>query len=859
MSDLSGGDVSKPKPSQSPSPSGKELGGRPPPKPSFGGVSGSEAAGESAKQAKSGTPPNRLSVPLGEGGTSSASSGSSSSSDSSSEESEKEGAGKRAGKRLAGGLMGRLGNTKLGKGLNALGGAKRFISSAKAGGLAKTAAKFAWSKVKGLAKGAAKKAIKQGIKKGLMACYASMMCGVIVSAAALLLLAALAVGLVVVVVSGADQLSQIGQTEILTDEARREQITIDLQTEELSAIVDLDVDVPTPVLLFPAELMELGGHADWRIVATDTLASELERAAERAKELWPKWECESYSSTPALSTELSPETEPEPPPRPERVCIFVPPPLDEPPLLPISSEQGACAFAHALVPDAARLSLQRLEPADSYADRPLQALLDDPDRGLDWCADAAASITLWNNTSDNVDAEPEGCTTDCLVMLDTEGEQRTVALGGENVRQRSELILRLTQAMQTVPVGIWAKPDSGGGLSVCAHQPSGTIDRVREADIDGFVLVRLHSSGGFEEANRVSHCPQVPLCETDHSHDANWEHCRPPYEHEDETEEGVEDSELPPLQTWVTPDPESPPYPTFGQMASRARSGVAAATDIDIPDLWVSAGAAIDLGILELTDQQRVRLAQILLFKEQGDPSKPPPKVEIGAWQQRLSAEYGVSEADLQERWIGRVDSIGDPLGTCHWLPRLFLGNFCNGVIDKASKDALAAIGVTRDAIPAHDCEVPAPLAPGAKFPDLDKEDELQLVPLPQEWTPGDKDVWLAPCLLGTLEAILTASAASMPDGPLFVSSGYRPYDHQASIRRERGCEPETGSCPGVAPAGRSMHNTGLAIDFVDSTGTLIDVGTPSFRWMQDRLPSAGLLNLKGSVPEGWHWSPNAR
>ena len=685
------------------------------------------------------------------------------------------------------------------------------------------------------------------------------MCGVIVSAAALLLLAALAVGLVVVVVSGADQLSQIGQTEILTDEDRRTQIAIDLQTEELKEIVDLDVDVPAPVLLFPAELMELGGHADWRIVATDTLVAELDRAAERAKELWPKCVEASLIASDFDSIWAPPTTVPitEQPPESEPVCIYEPPPLDEPPLLEIPSEQGACAFAHALVPDAARLSMQRLQPADSYADRPVQALLDE--RGLDWCARAAASIFLWNSSPDIVDAEPEGCTTDCLVMLDTEGEQRTIALGGENVRQRSELILRLTQSMQTVPVGIWAKPDSGGGLSVCAHQPEGITDRVKEADIDGFVLVRLHSSGGFEGANRVSHCPQVPLCETDHSHDANWEHCSSSHEHDEDAGEDAGDSEPLPLQIWVPPDPESPPYPTFGQIASRARSGVAAATDQDIPDLWVSAGAAIDLGILELTDQQRVRLAQILLFKERGDPSKPPPKVEIGAWQQRLSAEYGVSEADLQERWIGRVDSIGDPLGTCHWLPRLFLGNFCNGVVDKASKDALAAIGVTRDAIPVHACDVPAPLPPGAKFPDLDKEDPLQLVLLPQEWTPGDKEAWLAPCLLGTVEAILTASAASMPNGPLFVSSGYRAYEHQARIRRERGCQEETGLCPGVAPAGRSMHNTGLAIDFVDSTGTLIDVGTPSFRWMQDRLPSAGLLNLKGSVPEGWHWSPNAR
>lgn len=81
------------------------------------------------------------------------------------------------------------------------------------------------------------------------------------------------------------------------------------------------------------------------------------------------------------------------------------------------------------------------------------------------------------------------------------------------------------------------------------------------------------------------------------------------------------------------------------------------------------------------------------------------------------------------------------------------------------------------------------------------------------------------------------------------LSSGYRSYSQQASLRAEK---------PGLAaPAGTSNHGWGLAVDLCDGVET--GVGA-RYQWLRDNASNYGFANpdwaLRGGVGpyEPWHW-----
>ena len=107
------------------------------------------------------------------------------------------------------------------------------------------------------------------------------------------------------------------------------------------------------------------------------------------------------------------------------------------------------------------------------------------------------------------------------------------------------------------------------------------------------------------------------------------------------------------------------------------------------------------------------------------------------------------------------------------------------------------------------------------------------------------------------LEAMLAAAEA---DGVYLTGSGYRDIATQIWLR-EQHCgssdyaiwEMPSGNCsPPVARPGYSMHEQGLAIDFVIGDDLIRSRGTTAFGWLSDNAARYGFYNLPS---EPWHWS----
>lgn len=102
--------------------------------------------------------------------------------------------------------------------------------------------------------------------------------------------------------------------------------------------------------------------------------------------------------------------------------------------------------------------------------------------------------------------------------------------------------------------------------------------------------------------------------------------------------------------------------------------------------------------------------------------------------------------------------------------------------------------------------------------------------------------------------------ARAEADGITLDGSGYRSTAEQVEIRRQV-CgtsdyaiwEMPSSSCsPPVARPGRSMHEKGLAIDFIVDGDLIRSRATPEYRWLADNAERYGLYNLPS---EPWHWS----
>lgn len=107
------------------------------------------------------------------------------------------------------------------------------------------------------------------------------------------------------------------------------------------------------------------------------------------------------------------------------------------------------------------------------------------------------------------------------------------------------------------------------------------------------------------------------------------------------------------------------------------------------------------------------------------------------------------------------------------------------------------------------------------------------------------------------LEALLAAAEA---DGVELTGSGYRDIETQIYLRTQH-CgssdyaiwEMPSGECsPPVARPGYSMHEQGLAIDFIIGDDLIRSRGTSAYEWLSEHAHEYGLYNLPS---EPWHWS----
>lgn len=118
----------------------------------------------------------------------------------------------------------------------------------------------------------------------------------------------------------------------------------------------------------------------------------------------------------------------------------------------------------------------------------------------------------------------------------------------------------------------------------------------------------------------------------------------------------------------------------------------------------------------------------------------------------------------------------------------------------------------------------------------------------------------VASSIRGRLASML---AAAQRDGVYLTGGGYRSSSSQIALRRAH-CGSSTyaiyqqrsSSCrPPTARPGNSMHERGLAIDFVDKGGALRR-SSAGYSWLRQHAAGYGFFNLPS---EPWHWSVNGR
>lgn len=107
------------------------------------------------------------------------------------------------------------------------------------------------------------------------------------------------------------------------------------------------------------------------------------------------------------------------------------------------------------------------------------------------------------------------------------------------------------------------------------------------------------------------------------------------------------------------------------------------------------------------------------------------------------------------------------------------------------------------------------------------------------------------------LVALLTAADAA---GIALDGSGYRNIDEQIQLRIQH-CGssdyaiwemPSSDCSPPVARPGRSMHEQGLAVDFIVGGDLIRSRSSAAYRWLAANAERSGFYNLPS---EPWHWS----
>jgi LAS superfamily LD-carboxypeptidase LdcB len=111
--------------------------------------------------------------------------------------------------------------------------------------------------------------------------------------------------------------------------------------------------------------------------------------------------------------------------------------------------------------------------------------------------------------------------------------------------------------------------------------------------------------------------------------------------------------------------------------------------------------------------------------------------------------------------------------------------------------------------------------------------------------------------IAGQVEGLLAAASAA---GVALSGSGWRDTSRQIELRQQHcGTTPyaiyemPADQCiPPVARPGRSMHERGLAVDFVVGGDLIRTRSHPAYVWLAANASRFGLFNLPS---EPWHWS----
>ena len=121
------------------------------------------------------------------------------------------------------------------------------------------------------------------------------------------------------------------------------------------------------------------------------------------------------------------------------------------------------------------------------------------------------------------------------------------------------------------------------------------------------------------------------------------------------------------------------------------------------------------------------------------------------------------------------------------------------------------------------------------------------------------RTITVACSIAGQLDKMLGAAAA---DGFTLTGGGYRDPNQQLAVRRTN-CgssdydvyqKPPNSCSPPTAYPGTSMHEQGLAIDFMWNGSIISSHSNPAYQWLSAHAGSYGFYNLPS---EAWHWSVN--
>ena len=111
----------------------------------------------------------------------------------------------------------------------------------------------------------------------------------------------------------------------------------------------------------------------------------------------------------------------------------------------------------------------------------------------------------------------------------------------------------------------------------------------------------------------------------------------------------------------------------------------------------------------------------------------------------------------------------------------------------------------------------------------------------------------------GQLDKLLSAASAA---GFTFTGQGYRSAAQQIALRQQN-CgasqydvyQMPPGDChPPTAYPGTSMHEVGLAVDFISNGSLISSHSDPAWQWLNANAAAYGFYNLP---VEPWHWSVN--